>query len=553
VRLPVLQLSYNYFVLKSICFRLVWLGVILCLASPEFAQNTPTSGHTLLIFPFENTSGAPGLEWIGESFPELLGSRLASASLYVLSREERLRAYDRANIPPSVRPSRATLYRIAEQMDVDYAVMGQFGYDGKTFSSSAQLLDMRALKLLPATTVSGALVDLINIQTGLAWDLLHGLRPELSITRDSFVASGPAIRLDAFENYIRGVIAGNAVEKIAHLREAVRLKPDYNDAWLQLGKTYFDERRYELASAALAHIPQTIPSAQEANFFLGLASYYQGEFAKAESAFSQVASRMPLPEVYNNLGVALARLGKKDAARYFQRALQDDPNDADYHFNLAIELYRAGDLSGSLRQLSQSLALRRGDTEAKAFSDRVTEEQVVSGQITTPRTGAFKPPLERIKRNYDENLFRLMALQIQALAEQRWAKNDPRTHASFHVGRGDELLSQGFVSEAEREYREAVSLDSGNAQAHAGLARVLENNADANGARMEAEQALRLKQFAEPLLVMARLDLRDNKPEEAAETVNRALQLEPANASAQALKRAVAAKLAEKAQPLPSQ
>ena len=39
--------------------------------------------------------------------------------------------------------------------------------------------------------------------------------------------------------------------------------------------------------------------------------------------------------------------------------------------------------------------------------------------------------------------------------------------------------------------------------------------------------------------------------EAAAEDVNRALQLEPSNASALGLKRAVAAKLAEKAEPLP--
>jgi uncharacterized protein HemY len=53
-------------------------------------------------------------------------------------------------------------------------------------------------------------------------------------------------------------------------------------------------------------------------------------------------------------------------------------------------------------------------------------------------------------------------------------------------------------------------------------------------------------------LVLARLDLSDNKMETAAESVNRALQLEPSNGSALALKRAIAAKLAEKAPPLPN-
>ena len=70
--------------------------------------------------------------------------------------------------------------------------------------------------------------------------------------------------------------------------------------------------------------------------------------------------------------------------------------------------------------------------------------------------------------------------------------------------------------------------------------------------RSQAQAALLIRQFADPLLVIARLDLRDNRTEAAAENVNKALRLEPSNAWAQKLKRAVAAKLAEKAQPLPN-
>jgi hypothetical protein len=46
------------------------------------------------------------------------------------------------------------------------------------------------------------------------------------------------------------------------------------------------------------------------------------------------------------------------------------------------------------------------------------------------------------------------------------------------------------------------------------------------------------------------LDLQDNNPEAAGEQVARALALEPANAAAVALRREIAAKLAQKTQPL---
>ena len=111
-----------------------YAAVFVVLASLFFctslrAQDTPASGQavvgrTMVVIPFENASPTPGLEWLGESFPETFHEQLNSPVLYVASRDERLRAYDRQGIPASVHASRATLYRLAEQMDIDYAVLG---------------------------------------------------------------------------------------------------------------------------------------------------------------------------------------------------------------------------------------------------------------------------------------------------------------------------------------------------------------------------------------------------------------------------------------------
>ena len=95
-----------------------------------------------------------------------------------------------------------------------------------------------------------------------------------------------------------------------------------------------------------------------------------------------------------------------------------------------------------------------------------------------------------------------------------------------------------------------MALDASSAEAHVGLARSLEAADDIAGARAEAEKALGIRIFVDPLLLLARLDLRDNKTDAAALSVDRALKLDPANSSAQILKRAVAAKLAEKAPPV---
>jgi tetratricopeptide (TPR) repeat protein len=503
------------------------------------AQQTPGSGRTVVVVPFENTSPTPGLEWLSDAFPETFHQQLNSPVLYLASRDERLRAYDRQGIPVNLHPSRATLYRLAEQMDVDYAVLGSYNYDGARLTATAQVLDMRAQKLLPAATESGPLTDLGAVQSSLAWDMLRLIRTHFSLPKEKYLASITPVRLDAQEQYILGVLAPSAEEKEQHYKEAVRLNPAYAEAWLELGKTYFGQRIYEPAISAFSQVPPSSAVAREANFYLGLAAFYHGEFAKAETAFEFVAARLPLAEVYNNLGVVAARRGRKNSTEYFEKAIRNDPSDPDYHFNLGISLSFAGNNAAAARELRTALEHRPNDSEAKALLD----------SVTPPGVGVAKAPAERIKHKYDENTFRQMTMQIQSWAEQQFARSDPRSHARYHVELGRELLAHGFTAEAESEFSHAATLDSASTVPLTALAEVYVARGDAREARTQVEASLRLRESAEAYVVLAGLDLSENRTEAAAQDVSRAVQLEPGNLAAQSLQRAVAAKLAEKAQP----
>ena len=524
------------------------------------AQDTPASGRTLVgqtvigrtmvVIPFENDSPTPGLEWLGESFPETFHEQLNSPVLYVTSRDERLRAYDRQGIPAGVHASRASLYRLAEQMDVDYAVLGSYKYDGARLTAIAQLLDMRAQKLSPAAKESAPLADLGNLQSALAWDLLRLIRTDFPVPKDKYIASVAPARLDALENFVRGSLATTAEEKVQRYREAVRLNPTYAQAWLELGKTYYAQRAYELAIAALGQVPHSSfmsgAVACEASFYLGLAAYSHGDFVKSQSAFEFVAARLPLAEVYNDLGVVAARRGQKKAADYFQRAIQNDPSDPDYHFNMGVALNVAGDRAGATRELHITLDRRPNDAEAKMLLDSLT---TTAGSIV-PSSATSKAPLERIKRNYEEDAFRQMTTQMGSWAEERFARSDPRAHARFHVELGNELMAHGFTTEAEAEFHHAAAVDPSSAAPLTALAETFAARGDARQARAQAEAALLIRESAEACLILARLDLSENRMEAAAQNINRALQLEPGNSAGQDLKRTLAAKLAEKAQPL---
>jgi Tfp pilus assembly protein PilF/TolB-like protein len=499
--------------------------------------------------PFENHSKAPGLEWISEAFPEVLSQRMASQQIYVISREDRIYAFDHAGIPGAAHPSRATTYSVAEQMDADYVVFGDYDFDGKTFTAKAQLLDMKKLRLAPMVQSSGPLTSLIDTQTDLAWQLLKQLPIPPALTREQFLTASKPIRLDAFENYIRGVLATNRQQKTTHFREAIRLNPNYTLAMLQLGNVYYDAHEYESASLWLAKIPKDDPIAGEANFLLGMAEFYRGNYDKAYVAFSFLAARLPLTEVYNNLGVVEARRGRRATSiSYFTKAVNTDPSDPDYRFNLAVALYKTGDNAGAAQQLREELQRRPNDAEAKNLLENINRgvnaptAPVTGAQVLGVPPSSVRVPMERIKRNYDEASYRQLEVEIHNLTEERLARNDRKSHAAYHTDRGKDLLARGSVTEAESEFREAISLDYNNAGAHAGMARAMEQTGDTFNARSEAQTSVRLQPNVDAYLVLARLSLKQNQLDAAADAVRNALRLEPGNSAAQALQRDVTAK-----------
>jgi len=449
---------------------LCFLPPVLCSQAPSVA---PQAGppKSLLIASFENVSKAPGIEWIGESFPEVLGQRLVGGTgqvaVQIMSRNDRLHVFDRAGMPSGLHPSRATIFRIAEQRDLDYVVIGTYNFDGQTFSATCQRLDVRHPHLSKKMAESGPLPKLIDIQTALAWDLLRLDDPALTTSRDAFVAAAPPIRLDSLENYTRGVVAASSLDKIRYFKEALRINPSYSEAQMALGEAYFDLKQYDPAAAALAKVPPSHPSAGRAQFLLAVCELYLGQPDKAEPTLADLSTRVPLPEVYNNLGEARARLGKPTALDPLQRAASTDPGDTDYRFNLAVALFRNGDAAGSTREIRTFLAANPNDAEAKSLLEALVA-------ASDPKFAANAPPPklppERIKRTYNEDSFRQIAAQIQAGDEQRLATTDPHTRAQSLITRGRELLARGIAAEAVKDFREAFALDPGNADAQAGIA-----------------------------------------------------------------------------------
>ena len=216
----------------------------------------------------------------------------------------------------------------------------------------------------------------------------------------------------------------------------------------------------------MRRIPKTDPLAGEANFLLGMSEFYRGNFDKAFAAFSYLATRMPLTEVYNNLGVVEARRGRRaSAVEYFTKAVNADPNDADYRFNLAVALFKNGDSAAAARQLKDELQQRPNDGEAKTLLDMINRGVRLRRHRRPPDPRAMRC----CRRTSCTSAWSVSSATTTKLPiaswrwrsiispKRAWRRWTGQTHAAYHVDQGKELLAQNMPDQAEVEFREAIS------------------------------------------------------------------------------------------------
>ncbi len=115
-------------------------------------------------------------------------------------------------------------------------------------------------------------------------------------------------------------------------------------------------------------------------------------------------------------------------------------------------------------------------------------------------------------------------------APERAARLDNSAH---------EKLDRGLLFEAERSYQDALAADSGNAEAHAGLAQVRERAGDSDAARKEAKAALDRQPNLDAYMVLARLDLGVNNLSQARDEAAQAVKLDGNNRAARELRKAI--------------
>lgn len=381
----------------------------------------PAMADTTAVLAFWNTSAKqPNLDWIGVSIAETIRESLGSRGLLTLDRSDMEDALKRLGLRAHTALSEASVMKVGDTVDAEQVVFGRFEFTPDADASgagahgslkiSARILDRKKLRLSPEFTESGAIQDLATLQAHLAWRALAMLAPKLAPPESEFRSVRVPIRLDAEENYVRGLLVRDPAQKERFFLQAARLDSRFSRPCYQLGQIHYQRKEYREAADWLAKVSNEDAHYREARFLLGLALYQSGDFAGAQKEFQMIAAVVPLGEVWNNLGAAESRRNLPAAIDDFRKAADGDPADPVYQFNLGYALWKKGDFTAAADCMRKVLAHDSDDQSATLLLGRCLKKQGFQGA-----TDARLSSLERLKTNFEERAY----WQLKAMLDQK--------------------------------------------------------------------------------------------------------------------------------------
>ncbi len=530
----------------------IFVSALLVSAPRVFAQggartSAPAGQGIFLVFPFENAGASPRLDWLSEGLEELTIQKLSAAGQQVYSHAGRTAELDRYGLPQSARLSHATMLRIGSELDADYVVFGRFSSDGRSLAIQARILRVNPAGLQPLAQETGNLESLMDVHAKLVWKLLAGNDRAYPLSFAEFSKLQRPLRLDAFEHYIRGLLANEDDARVRELREASRLEPEWSDPAFALGQVYYGRRDCDSALPWLGRVPRTSLRFAEAVFASGVCRLWMDQPDKAETIFvslqealkDNLVSGADLPEILNNLGLARARQGKfPEGIAALRRAAELDPEEDDYPVNLGLVYLRGNEFAKAVDEFRDATEREPETAEDRSLlifalnkagkKEEADEEKDAAAETLGPGAlPTIKPEnlakSERLKTELDTS-----ALQLENLRQHSTAGADAVNNSVVaFVRKGRQELSAGRLDTAEAAFRAALAVDSGDASAHRGLADIARRKNKFDDAVKELQAALSRRDSAVDHVSLARVYIEQKKTDLARTELERALKLAP--------------------------
>jgi len=533
----------SYGVVACVLAGLVVIGG----AVPAAAQSAVGSSR-LIVMPFESTDHDRRLVWLGEASAVLVSENLRTYGFSALSRDDRVRAFRDLNLPHDASLSEASVIRVGQLVGASDVITGSLRLTGTDLAVDARRIRLDTGRIQQEVHERGPLRDLFAVHDRVTRALMGGASGSIP------GATGNAPPLEAFEPYIKGLVAEQPATQIKFLQAALVSYPPYDRPRLALWDVYTEQSDYAKALAVVQAVPSTSRLSRLARFRAALSLIALKRFDDAFTALKALLDEQPTAPLYNNLGVVqMRRTAPPQAGKpayFFTKASEADPDESDYFFNLGYAYWLDKDTQAAIYWLREAVrrnaadgdahymlgtALLAAGSQAEAAREKELARQLSSKyQEWTKRqaaTGEVVPKaLERLSRDLETRSNpRLDATLLNS------AQREQRELATFHLDRGRRLFEQEQNRDALAELQKAVYLSPYEAEPHLLMGRIYLRT----GRPREAVNALRIsiwsQESADAHLALGQALLQTNDRPAARTEAERALQLDPASAGAKAL------------------
>ena len=162
---------------------------------------------------------------------------------------------------------------------------------------------------------------------------------------------------------------------------AVRLDPEYMQAYQYLGRLYMEMRNWD---RAIAHLNKSLDASRVLNpqqLYNWLAySYYQNkQYTQAQHAWQKALDIKDNDEIRVNLALAYKKANQNELAfKSFKKAVELNPRSARAHFELGQLLFEEGDYRRARSHLQETINLEPLSENARTAKTMLDKIQVTT-------------------------------------------------------------------------------------------------------------------------------------------------------------------------------
>ena len=534
--------------------KLFILAACLLVSVPAWAQ--PAATPRVLVLPFAAEAdpsapgGAGGNLWLGEAAAVLLTDGLTSRGIPAFTRDERIAAFDRLRLPMRATLTRATIIRVGELLGATEVVFGDVRL-ANTLSARVRIIQLGSGRQLQDVTDDADLKGIFEL-----FDRLSGRVASTTGHVTSPAAAWPRLSLEAFEAYVKGLVAATPATGQKFLETAMSLAPRDPRILLALWRSYADQDEHEKALSVANAVALDSPLSRQARFAVAQSLI---ELRRNDGAYKELvalARAKSTPAISNALGIVQLRravtAGAESAGAYFVKAAEARPGDPDLLFNAGYAYALARDTASALHWLREAVRYDAANGDAHlvmshvlAGAGRSVEAQrelelarllgtsLETASLTLSAT--ITPNLERLRTGLEVD-----AVAAVDAAVANPAARDQRDAALFHLERGRRLFEERRDRDAINELRRAAYLAPYDQETHLLLGRLYQRGGRLAEAIDELIVANWARETAAGRLALAQALFESGDRDGARREAERALVLQPSLAEAKELLKKVA-------------